>query len=125
MTQVFSTRDDALSMSASWIAQNQLTEVAKPKWFVQKVPLNKIYNMKEAYLFVIPPQEVQANLRQDAAELQARKLNKIADLEGQLAALKQGLVVLESGDVMPDLDITDVEYTRPPHPPVNPSNQQF
>ena len=27
--------------------------------------------------------------------------------------------------VMPDLDITDVNYTRPPHPPVNPSNQQF
>jgi hypothetical protein len=125
MTQVFTTRDDALAMSNSWIIQNQLTDVAKPKWFVQKVPLNKIYNMSEAYLFVIPPQEVQGSLRQEAAELQTHKLNKIADLEDQLAVLKEGLVVLESGDVMPDLDITDVNYTRPPHPPVNPSNQQF
>jgi hypothetical protein len=57
MTQVFTTRDDALAMSNSWIIQNQLTDVAKPKWFVQKVPLNKIYNMSEAYLFVIPPQD--------------------------------------------------------------------
>ncbi len=84
-------REAGLLQAQAWIDSNQLGDVAKAKWFVQKIPLNKIYNMDNVYLFYPPDAPTTAALRQEAAEINARKLNKIAHLEDQIRELRRNL----------------------------------
>jgi len=84
-------RDAGLLQAQAWIDSNQLGDVAKAKWFVQKIPLNKVYNMDNVYLFYPPDAPTTEALRQEAAEINARKLTKIMDLEDQIKELRRNL----------------------------------
>ena len=89
-------REAALCQSQAWIDNEGLTEVAKAKWFVQKVPLNIIYDVSfEPFLFYSPDGATTSELRQEAAELNARKLKKIMDLEQEIKQLRLNLPELE------------------------------
>ena len=89
-------REAGLLQAQAWIDSNHLGDVAKAKWFVQKIPLNKIYNMDNVYLFYPPDAATTELLRQEAAELNARKLNKIANLEEQIKELRRNLPKMEA-----------------------------
>ena len=65
------------------------------KWFVQKIPLNKIYSMDNVYLFYPPDAPTTEALRQEAAEINARKLTKIMDLQDQIKELQRNLPDME------------------------------
>lgn len=96
---VCATRDAAIMQSQAWIDAEGLGDVAKAKHFVQKIPLNKVYDMaageaNENYLFYPPHMAITEGLRQEAAEINARKLNKIANLENQIKELRRNLPAL-------------------------------
>jgi len=88
-------REAGLLQAQAWIDSNHLGDVAKAKWFVQKIPLNKVYNMDNVYLFYPPDAPTTEMLRQEAAEINARKLNKIANLENQIKELRRNLPAIE------------------------------
>tara|TARA_B100000683_G_scaffold8682_1_gene9438 strand:- start:549 stop:908 length:360 start_codon:yes stop_codon:yes gene_type:complete len=91
--QIWSKHEDALEAAEAWVEQNGIAEVCKPKNFVQKVPLNKIYDVGgSGYLFLVPDEMVLSELRNHAAALNAKKLAKIATLEDQIQALKGSIV---------------------------------
>ena len=84
-------REAGLLQAQAWIDSNHLTDVAKAKWFVQKITLNKIYNMDNVYLFYPPDAPTTEALRQEAADLNARKLKKIMDLQEQIQNLRSSM----------------------------------
>ena len=84
-------REAGLLQAQAWIDSNHLTDVAKAKWFVQKIPLNKVYNMDNVYLFYPPDASTTEALRQEAADLNARKLKKIMDLQEQIQDLRSSM----------------------------------
>jgi len=88
-------RDAGLTQAQAWIDSMKLGEVAKAKWFVQKIPLNKIYSMDNVYLFYPPDAPTTEALRQEAAEINARKLTKIMDLQDQIKELQRNLPDME------------------------------
>mgnify|MGYP003124512436 FL=1 len=88
-------REAGLLQAQAWIDSKQLTDVAKAKWFVQKIPLNKIYSMDNVYLFYPPDAPTTEALRQEAAEINARKLTKIMDLQDQIKELQRNLPDME------------------------------
>ncbi|MHA1290472.1 MAG: hypothetical protein ACTSPB_24075 [Candidatus Thorarchaeota archaeon] len=88
-------REAGLLQAQAWIDSMKLGEVAKAKWFVQKIPLNKVYNMDNVYLFYPPDAPTTEALRQEAAELNARKLTKIMALEDQIKELRSNLPDME------------------------------
>jgi len=88
-------REAGLTQAQAWIDSMKLGEVAKAKWFVQKIPLNKIYSMDNVYLFYPPDAPTTEALRQEAAEINARKLTKIMDLEDQIKELRSNLPDME------------------------------
>lgn len=88
-------REAGLLQAQAWIDNNKLTDVAKAKWFVQKIPLNKIYTMDNVYLFYPPDAPTTESLRQEAAEINARKLTKIMDLQDQIKELQRNLPDME------------------------------
>jgi hypothetical protein len=91
---VCANRDAALLQSQAWIDSEGLGEVVKPKHFVQKIPLNKVYQLSDVYLFYQPEPAAIEQYRQEAAEINARKLNKIANLENQIKELRRNLPAL-------------------------------
>lgn len=91
--QIWSKHEEALEAAQAWVEQNGIADVCKPKNFVQKVPLNKIYDVGgSGYLFLMPSNEVLSELRQQAAAINAKKLAKIAILEDQIQALKGSMI---------------------------------
>ena len=91
--QIWSKHEEALDAAQAWVEQNGIADVCKPKNFVQKVPLNKIYDVGgTGYLFLMPSNEVLSELRQQAAAINAKKLAKIAILEDQIQALKGSMI---------------------------------
>jgi hypothetical protein len=88
-------RAAGLTQAQAWIDSMKLGEVAKAKWFVQKIPLNKIYSMDNVYLFYPPDAPTTEALRQEAAEINARKLTKIMDLQDQIKELQRNLPDME------------------------------
>ena len=91
--QIWSKHEEALEAAEAWVEQNGIADVCKPKNFVQKVPLNKIYDVGgSGYLFLMPSNEVLSELRQQAAAINAKKLAKIAILEDQIQALKGSMI---------------------------------
>jgi hypothetical protein len=93
-------RDAGLTQAQAWIDSMKLGEVAKAKWFVQKVPLNKVYSSNgldtnNVYLFYPPDAPTTEALRQEAAEINARKLTKIMDLQDQIKELQRNLPDME------------------------------
>lgn len=91
--QIWSKHEEALDAAQAWVEQNGIADVCKPKNFVQKVPLNKIYDVGgSGYLFLMPSNEVLSELRQRAAAINAKKLAKIAVLEDQIQALKGSMI---------------------------------
>ena len=89
-------REAGLLQAQAWIDSNHLGDVAKAKWFVQKVPLNKIYSStgwvtNNIYLFYPPDAPTTEALRQEAADLNARKLKKIMDLQEQIQDLRSSM----------------------------------
>ena len=91
--QIWSKHEEALDAAQAWVEQNGIADVCKPKNFVQKVPLNKIYDVGgSGYLFLMPSNEVLSELRQQAAAINAKKLAKIASLEDQIQALKGSMI---------------------------------
>tara|TARA_B100002019_G_C21094705_1_gene510405 strand:+ start:60 stop:416 length:357 start_codon:yes stop_codon:yes gene_type:complete len=91
--QIWSKHEEALDAAQAWVEQNGIADVCKPKNFVQKVPLNKIYDVGgSGYLFLMPSNEVLSELRQQAAAINAKKLAKIAILEDQIQALKGSMI---------------------------------
>ena len=88
-------REAGLLQAQAWIDSMKLSEVAKAKWFVQKIPLNKIYSMDNVYLFYPPNAPTTEALRQEAAEINARKLTKIMALQDQIKELQSNLPDME------------------------------
>jgi hypothetical protein len=93
-------RAAGLTQAQAWIDSMKLGEVAKAKWFVQKVPLNKVYSSNgldtnNVYLFYPPDAPTTEALRQEAAEINARKLTKIMDLQDQIKELQRNLPDME------------------------------
>ena len=88
-------RAAGLTQAQAWIDSMKLGEVAKAKWFVQRIPLNKIYSMDNVYLFYPPDAPTTEALRQEAAEINARKLTKIMDLQDQIKELQRNLPDME------------------------------
>ncbi len=114
--QVTDNKEMALKASQEWIDSNGLNDVCKSKNFVMKIPVNKNYQMPQAFLFLIPSDEVKNNLSDQADELNAKKLSKIQALEEEAAALRASMM---SAPVIEDLDMTNLDdYSRPPHPPI-------
>ena len=92
---VCSSRDAAIMQSQAWIDAEGLGDVAKAKHFVQKIPLNKVYyidpgeNMVyENYLFYPPHITITEGLRQEADDINTRKLVKINSLEEQIKEIR-------------------------------------
>lgn len=114
--QVTDNKEMALKASQEWIDSNGLNDVCKSKNFVMKIPVNKNYQMPQAFLFLIPSDEVKNNLSDQADELNAKKLSKIQALEEEAAALRASMM---SAPVIEDLDMANLDdYSRPPHPPI-------
>ena len=93
-------REAGLLQAQAWIDSNHLGDVAKAKWFVQKIPLNKVYSSNgldtnNVYLFYPPDAPTTEALRQEAAELNARKLKKIMDLQDQIQDLRSSMPAAE------------------------------
>ena len=123
-TQVIGNKKQAIDISQDWIDSNGLNDVCKAKNFVMKIPVNKIYQMEAAYLFLIPTSTIFIELSDKADELNVTKLSKIKDLEDQAAALRASITSISpdksfdpKGDrPNPNLNLND--YSRPPHPPI-------
>jgi hypothetical protein len=93
---VCATRDAAIMQSQAWIDAEGLGDVAKAKHFVQKIPLNKVYDMaageaNENYLFYPPHITITEGLRQEAAEINTLKMVKINNLEDQIKAIRENM----------------------------------
>ena len=88
---VCANRDAALLQSQAWIDSEGLGEVVKPKHFVQKIPLNKVYQLSDVYLFYQPEPAAIEQYRQEAAEINTRKMVKINNLEDQIRAIKENM----------------------------------
>lgn len=113
--EVTDNKDMALKASQAWIDTNGLADVCKAKNFVMKIPVNKNYQMPQAFLFLIPSEEVKNDLSDQADELTAAKLSKIQALEEEAAALRASMMPA----TVEDLDISQLnDYSRPPHPPI-------
>ena len=81
-----------------------------------KVPVNKHYQMPQAFMFLTPSDSVKNTLVDKADEITAKKLTKIQELEEEAAALRASMM---SAPVIEDLDVNALEdYSRPPHPPI-------
>mgnify|MGYP003646398571 FL=1 len=80
-TQVISDKKQAIDIAQAWINSNGLNDVCKAKNFVMKIPVNKIYQMDEAYLFLIPTHNIFEELSDKADGINALKLTKIRELE--------------------------------------------
>ena len=115
-TQVISDKKQAIDISQAWINSNGLNDVCKAKNFVMKIPVNKIYQMEEAYLFLVPTNNIFEELSEKADGLNAMKLSKIRALEEEVASLRSSMKP-PSVDVE-DLNINLSDYSRPPHPPI-------
>lgn len=110
--QIWSKHEEALDAAQAWVEQNGIADVCKPKNFVQKVPLNKIYDVGgSGYLFLMPSNEVLSELRQQAAAINAKKLAKIASLEDQIQALKGSMI--EPAQV--EVEVTTSTVSEPVH----------
>ena len=110
--QIWSKHEEALEAAQAWVEQNGIADVCKPKNFVQKVPLNKIYDVGgSGYLFLMPSNEVLSELRQQAAAINAKKLAKIASLEDQIQALKGSMI--EPAQV--EVEVTTSTVSEPVH----------
>jgi len=110
--QIWSKHEEALDAAQAWVEQNGIADVCKPKNFVQKVPLNKIYDVGgSGYLFLMPSNEVLSELRQQAAAINAKKLAKIASLEDQIQALKGSMI--EPAQV--EVEATTSTFSEPTH----------
>jgi hypothetical protein len=119
-TQVISDKKQAIDISQAWINSNGLNDVCKAKNFVMKIPVNKIYQMEEAYLFLVPTNNIFEELSEKADGLNAMKLSKIRALEEEVASLRSSMKP-PSVDVE-DLNINLSDYSRPPHPPIGQPN---
>lgn len=114
--QVTDNKEMALKASQEWIDSNGLTDVCKAKNFVMKVPVNKNYQMPQAFMFLTPSDEIKNTLVDRADEITAKKLTKIQALEEEAAALRASMM---SAPVVEDLDMAQLnDYSRPPHPPI-------
>ena len=114
--QVTDNKEMALKASQEWIDSNGLTDVCKAKNFVMKVPVNKHYQMPQAFMFLTPSDELKNTLADQADEITAKKLTKIQALEEEAAALRASMM---SAPVVEDLDMAQLnDYSRPPHPPI-------
>ena len=114
--EVTDNKEMALKASQTWIDTNGLSDVCKAKNFVMKIPVNKNYHMPQAFLFLIPSEEVKNNLSDQADELTAAKLSKIQALEEEAAALRASMMMPAPVE---DLDVSQLsDYSRPPHPPI-------
>ena len=114
--QVTDNKEMALKASQEWIDSNGLTDVCKAKNFVMKVPVNKNYQMPQAFMFLTPSDEIKNTLVDRADEITAKKLTKIQALEEEAAALRASMM---SAPVVEDLDMSELnDYSRPPHPPI-------
>jgi len=114
--QVTDNKEMALKASQEWIDTNGLTDVCKAKNFVMKVPVNKNYQMPQAFMFLTPSDEIKNTLVDRADEITAKKLTKIQALEEEAAALRASMM---SAPVVEDLDMAQLnDYSRPPHPPI-------
>lgn len=110
--QIWSKHEEALDAAQAWVEQNGIADVCKPKNFVQKVPLNKIYDVGgSGYLFLMPSNEVLSELRQQAAAINAKKMAKIASLEDQIQALKGSMI--EPAQV--EVEVTTSTVSEPVH----------
>lgn len=113
--QVTDNKEMALNASQEWIDTNGLTDVCKAKNFVMKVPVNKHYQMSQAFMFLTPSEEIKNELSDQADEIMAKKLTKIQALEEEAAALRASMMA----PVSENLDMSELnEYSRPPHPPI-------
>ena len=113
--QVTDNKEMALKASQEWIDTNGLTDVCKAKNFVMKVPVNKHYQMPQAFMFLTPSEEIKNELSDQADEIMAKKLTKIQALEEEAAALRASMMA----PVSENLDMSELnEYSRPPHPPI-------
>ena len=119
-TQVISDKKQAIDISQAWINSNGLNDVCKAKNFVMKIPVNKIYQMEEAYLFLVPTNNIFEELSEKADGLNAMKLSKIRALEEEVASLRSSMKP-PSVDVE-DLNINLSDYSRPPHQPIGQPN---
>jgi hypothetical protein len=114
--EVTDNKEMALKASQEWIDTNGLTDVCKAKNFVMKVPVNKNYQMPQAFMFLTPSDEIKNTLVDRADEITAKKLTKIQALEEEAAALRASMM---SAPVVEDLDMSELnDYSRPPHPPI-------
>ena len=114
--QVTDNKEMALKASQEWIDSNGLTDVCKAKNFVMKVPVNKHYQMPQAFMFLTPSDELKNTFADQADEITAKKLTKIQALEEEAAALRASMM---SAPVVEDLDMAQLnDYSRPPHPPI-------
>ncbi len=114
--EVTDNKEMALKASQEWIDSNGLTDVCKAKNFVMKVPVNKNYQMPQAFMFLTPSDEIKNTLVDRADEITAKKLTKIQALEEEAAALRASMM---SAPVVEDLDMAQLnDYSRPPHPPI-------
>lgn len=114
--EVTDNKEMALKASQEWIDSNGLTDVCKAKNFVMKVPVNKNYQMPQAFMFLTPSDEIKNTLVDRADEITAKKLTKIQALEEEAAALRASMM---SAPVVEDLDMSELnDYSRPPHPPI-------
>jgi hypothetical protein len=114
--EVTDNKEMALKASQEWIDTNGLTDVCKAKNFVMKVPVNKNYQMPQAFMFLTPSDEIKNTLVDRADEITAKKLTKIQALEEEAAALRASMM---SAPVVEDLDMAQLnDYSRPPHPPI-------
>ena len=115
-TQVISDKKQAIDIAQAWINSNGLNDVCKAKNFVMKIPVNKIYQMEAAYLFLVPTDKIFEELSEKADEINVVKLSKIQALEEQAASLRSSMVSTNNSK---DTDYeTHPEYSRPPHPPI-------
>jgi len=118
-TQVISDKKQAIDIAQAWINSNGLNDVCKAKNFVMKIPVNKIYQMDEAYLFLIPTHNIFEELSDKADGINALKLTKIRELEEEAASLRSSMMPAPVDvRVEEDLNINLSDYSRPPHPPI-------
>jgi hypothetical protein len=114
-TQVIDDKKQAIDISQAWINSNGFHDVCKAKNFVMKIPVNKIYQMEEAYLFLVPAPKIFEELSEKADGINATKLSKIRALEEEAASLRSSMMP-SPVDVEEDLNTHLSDYSRPPHP---------
>ena len=102
---VCATRDAAIMQSQAWIDAEGLGDVAKAKHFVQKIPLNIIYNLSEVYLFYPPDAPTTSGLRQEATEINTLKMVKINNLEDQIKAIRKNMPIMPRPTPPPPVEV--------------------